>query len=157
MSAKIPMEVLDLLARKITKNVRRMEGALNRLVAHTSLVSNMRPLDVPTAEKLLADTFLQEKSSQVISIEKIQKVIAEFYKIELADMLGPRRVASLASARQVAMYISRKLTSHSLQEIGQLFGGRNHGTVLHAMTTVEETMETNEDFAREVQYLLKLF
>lgn len=155
MSAQIPLEVLDLIARKITKNIRRMEGALNRLKGYTSLVSAAKPLDVATAERLLADTFLQEKSSQTIGVDKIQKLVADYYHVEVGDLLGPRRPANIALARQVAMYISRKLTTHSLQEIGQLFGGRNHGTVMHAMSTVENAMKTDEYLAGAVEYLLK--
>lgn len=155
LSVKIPAEVLDLLARRITKNVRRMEGALNRLIGYASLVSSPGALDVKTAEKLLADAFLQEESSRQTGVEDIQKKTAEYYKVEVADLVGPRRPANIALARQVAMYISRKLTSHSLQEIGQLFGNRNHGTVMHAISSVENAMEQDDVLARAVEYLLR--
>ena len=155
-SADIPVEVLDLLARKITKNVRRMEGALNRLKGYLSLVSNgARRLDVKLAEQILSDTFLLEESSEQVTIELIQKRTAEYCKIDAAEMVGSRRPANIALARQIAMYLSRKLTSHSLQEIGHRFGGRNHGTVMHAISTVTDAMEQDENLRRTVEYLLK--
>lgn len=156
LSVKIPSDVLDLLARKITKNVRRMEGALNRLAGYASLVANKNPLSVEVAEKMLADTFLQEESSQLISVEKIQNQVADYFKVEVGDIVGPRRPANIALARQVAMYLARKLTSHSLQEIGQMFGGRNHGTVMHAISSVENAKESDEVLSRGIDYLLKI-
>ena len=156
LSADIPAEVIDLLARKITKNVRRMEGALNRLKGYISLVAQGgRKLDVALAEQLLSDTFLQEETDEQISIDFIQKKASEYFKVDLVEMLGPRRPANIALARQIAMYLSRKLTSHSLQEIGQRFGGRNHGTVMHAISTVSDTMAQDENLRRSVEYLIK--
>lgn len=98
---------------------------------------------------------MQEESSRQTGVEDIQKKTAEYYKVEVADLVGPRRPANIALARQVAMYISRKLTSHSLQEIGQLFGNRNHGTVMHAISSVENAMEQDDVLARAVEYLLR--
>ncbi len=156
MSVELPAEVIDLLARKITKNVRRMEGALNILAGFVSLVAkNTKPLDLATAEKLLGDTFMQEESSSQISVELIQKKTADYLKIDVSEMIGPRRPANVVNARQIAMYLSRKLTTHSLQELGQMFGGRTHGAVMHAISSIENTMEQDESSKRTVDYLLK--
>lgn len=155
LNARIAPEVLDFLARRITKNVRRMEGALNRLIAYTVLIKDAKALDLPTAEKLLADSFLQEEAAAQVDIPQIQQKTAEYYKIEVSDMIGPRRPANIALARQVAMYLSRKLTKHSLQEIGELFGGRNHGTVMHAIAAVSNSMEQDEKFADVIEFLTR--
>lgn len=155
LNARIAPDVLDFLARKITKNVRRMEGALNRLIAYTALIKDAKALDLATAEKLLADSFLQDEAAAQVDIPQIQQKTAEYYKIEVADMIGPRRPANIALARQVAMYLSRKLTKHSLQEIGTLFGGRNHGTVMHAIAAVSNSMEQDEKFADVIEFLTR--
>lgn len=155
LNASIAPEIVDLLARRITKNVRRMEGALNKLVAYTLLLKGPHTLDLPTAEKLLADSFLQEEGEAQVDVAQIQQKTAEFYNISVSDIVGPRRPANIALARQVAMYLSRKLTKHSLQEIGGLFGGRNHGTVMHAIAAVSTSMEQDEKFARDIEFLTR--
>ena len=155
LNAHIAPEIVDLLARRITKNVRRMEGALNKLVAYTLLLKGSHTLDLATAEKLLADSFLQEEGETQVDVAQIQQKVAEFYNISVSDIVGPRRPANIALARQVAMYLSRKLTKHSLQEIGELFGGRNHGTVMHAIAAVSTSMEQDEKFARDIEFLTR--
>ncbi|MBO7521450.1 MAG: chromosomal replication initiator protein DnaA [Opitutales bacterium] len=154
-SVEIPMDVLDFIAKKITGNVRRMEGALNRLAGFCSLVSSSKKIDIATAQKLLEDFLRQEESSEQITIERILEVVAGSYKVSVDDILGSRRTMGIALARQVAMFASRKLTKHSLEEIGRQFGGRTHGTVVHAISSISNAMETDEDFARYVKSIFK--
>lgn len=154
-SVNIPMEVLDLIARRVTGNVRRMEGALTRVIGYASVVSASNGLNVALAQKLLEDFFKQEEVSELITIGQIQETVAKFYKVEVADILGSRRTMGIALARQVAMFASRKLTKHSLEEIGKSFGGRTHGTVVHAISSISDSMETDEDMARSVKFIFK--
>ena len=146
--------VLDLLARKFTKNIRRMEGALTNLIGYASLVNSENAVTLEKARDLLADAFCEEEESQV-DIEKIQKKTAECFNIDPAEIVGKRRPANIAIARQIAMFISRKLTTHSLQEIGRRFGGRDHGTVMHAIKVVGDAIESDENMRRRVEYLMK--
>ena len=146
--------VLDLLARKFTKNIRRMEGALTNLIGYASLVNSENAVTLEKARDLLADAFCEEEESQV-DIEKIQKKTAECFNIDPAEIVGKRRPANIAIARQIAMFISRKLTTHSLQEIGRRFGGRDHGTVMHAIKVVSDLIESDENMRRRVEYLMK--
>lgn len=150
---EIQPEVLDLLARKFTKNIRRMEGALNNLIGYATL---LKTISLEKAQQLLADAFMQEDENQSIDIEDIQKKTADYFKIDESEMVGKRRPASIAMARQIAMYISRKLTTHSLQEIGKRFGGRDHGTVMHAIRVVDHSINHDENVRRAVEYLMKI-
>ena len=147
--------VLDLLARKFTKNIRRMEGALTNLIGYASLVNSENAVTLEKARDLLADAFCEEEENQSVDIEKIQKKTAECFNIDPAEIVGKRRPANIAMARQIAMYISRKLTAHSLQEIGRRFGGRDHGTVMHAIKVVGDAIERDENMRRRVEYLMK--
>ena len=147
--------VLDLLARKFTKNIRRMEGALTNLIGYASLVNSENAVTLEKARDLLADAFCEEEESQSVDIEKIQKKTAECFNIDPAEIVGKRRPANIAIARQIAMFISRKLTTHSLQEIGRRFGGRDHGTVMHAIKVVSDLIESDENMRRRVEYLMK--
>ena len=153
-SANIGDDVLDLIARRFTKNVRRMEGALNKLIGYSSLINSNEPVSLEKAAYLLADDFVQEKGAAV-DVELIQKKVAEHYHLEVSDIVGKRRTSMISMARQTAMYISRKLTTHTLQEIGKRFGGRDHGTVIHAMRTVETLLEQDEKVKRTVAFLMK--
>ena len=150
---EIHPEVLDLLARKFTKNIRRMEGALNNLIGYATL---LKTISLEKAQQLLADALMQEDETQSIDIEDIQKKTADYFKIDVSEMSGKRRPASIAMARQIAMYISRKLTTHSLQEIGKRFGGRDHGTVMHAIRVVDHSINHDENVHRAVEYLMKI-
>lgn len=143
-------EILQFLAERITRNVRRMEGALTRVASYTTLTS--KALDVPTAERLLQD-ILQEEAQRRISVEKIQQAVVAAYNLHLADMVSKRRPNNIAFPRQIAMYLSRVLTAHSLQEIGDAFGGRDHGTVIHACKTVENMMEQDDSVRQRVNQL----
>ncbi len=153
LGASIDHAVLDLIAHRITKNVRRLEGALNKVVGYMSMGKSV---DLESAQKLLADTFMHEDDNSQIGIELIQGKVAELYKVDVAEMTGRRRTASIAQARQIAMYVSRKLTNHSLEEIGRRFGGRDHGTVMHAIKTVTGAMESDANLRRSIDYLLKI-
>ena len=152
--AQISPEIIEMLARRFTKNVRRMEGALTNLVAYASLVGSNEAMSLAKAQELLAEAFLQEDDNQVVDIQIIQKKIAEYYKVDEAEISGKRRTANIAMARQVAMFIARKLTTHSLQEIGKQFGGRDHGTVMHAIKVVDSAMNQSDQMRRSVEYLL---
>lgn len=148
----IPDDILQFLAQRITRNVRRMEGALVSVASYAKLMK--QPVDVETVERLLQH-ILQEEAQNQITIEKIQKKVVEFYHLRPSDMMSKRRPSNIAFPRQVAMYLSRILTNHSLQEIGESFGGRDHGTVIHACKTVENMMEQDESVKRNVEYLTK--
>ncbi len=150
MKLNIPDSVIQFLAERVSRNVRRMEGALTRVAGYMSLMN--RPVDIPVVEKLLQD-ILQEEARNQITITKIQQKVADYHKIRLEDMSSRRRPSNIAFPRQIAMYLSRMLTSHSLQEIGQAFGGRDHGTVIHACKTVENMMDQDASVKRTVDYL----
>ena len=149
---ELPREILELLAERVARNVRRMEGALIRVVSYSRLRNKV--LDVPTVEDLLRDVFLEEAQNR-ITIEKIQQKVSDYYRIRLSELVSKRRQANIVFPRQVAMYLSRVLTSHALQEIGDAFGGRDHGTVIHACKTVENTMEQERSTKRSVDYLVQ--
>ena len=150
MNLELPDNILNFLAERVSRNVRRMEGALTRVASYAALVNG--PIDIPSVEKLLKD-ILHEEAQNQISIEKIQEKVTEHFHLRQADMLSKRRPANIAFPRQIAMYLSRALTGCSLQEIGNAFGGRDHGTVIHACKTVENMMEQDETVKRNVEYL----
>ncbi|MEM9227744.1 MAG: chromosomal replication initiator protein DnaA, partial [Verrucomicrobiota bacterium] len=152
MNLDLPEHILQFLAQRVSRNVRRMEGALTRVASFAALMKS--PVDIPTVERLLHD-ILQEEAQNKVTIEKIQQKVADYHKLRLSDMVSKRRPANIAFPRQIAMYLSRMLTSHSLQEIGDAFGGRDHGTVIHACKTVENMMEQEESVSRTVDYLQK--
>lgn len=147
--------VLELLARKFTKSIRRMEGALTNLIGYASLINSGNAVTLEKANELLADAFCEENENAAVEIDKIQKKTAESFNIDPSEIVGKRRPANIAMARQIAMYLSRKLTTHSLQEIGRQFGGRDHGTVMHAIKVIGNAMENDENIKRKVDYLLK--
>jgi len=132
-------EVLQFLAQHIRTNIRRLEGAMIRVASYKSLTE--RELDIGTLENLLRDS-LDLEQQEAVTIESIQRVVAEYYDIRLGDMTSKRRPQSIAYPRQIAMYLSRELTQHSLPEIGTAFG-RNHATVLHAHRQISSRMESD--------------
>ena len=150
MPEKLSDAVLTFIAERVKTNVRRLEGALNRVGAFATL--HGRAISVPQVEVLLRD-LLQQEGQQNVSIDVIQRRVAETYDLRLADMTSKRRPANIALPRMVAMYLSRRLTTASLNEIGEAFGGRDHGTVLHANRTIEEKMKADEKLRRIVNYL----
>src|SRR6202043_955695 len=137
MKIKLPDETFEFLANRIRSNVRRLEGALMRVASFASLSG--KALTKEMIEHLLKD-ILQEEARNSITIEQIQRRVAEHFDVRLADMTSKRRPASIAFPRQVAMYLARELTKSSLNEIGDAFGGRDHGTVLHACKLVKKRM-----------------
>jgi len=145
-------EVLEFLASRISRNVRRLEGALIKVATYSKLVQGS--IDVRTAEGLVQD-ILQEEAHNQVSVESIQKKVAEYYDLRVSDLLGRRRPSHIAFPRQIAMYLSRLLTTHPLKEIGDAFGGRDHGTVIHACKTVENIMEQDENVRRNVDFLIR--
>lgn len=151
-AANVSEEVLAFLASRITRNVRRLEGALIKVMTFARLVK--APLDVLTAERLVRD-ILQEESQHAISFEKIQRKVVEYFDLRMSDMSSKRRPSNIAFPRQIAMYLCRILTNHPLKEIGEAFGGRDHGTVIHACKTVENIMEQDESVRRTIEYLTR--
>ncbi|PWC32552.1 chromosomal replication initiator protein DnaA [Azospirillum sp. TSO35-2] len=152
LQASIPMKVLEFLAHKITSNVRELEGALNRIVAHAELVG--RAITLETTQEVLHD--LLRANDRRVTIDEIQKRVAEHYNIRVADMHSARRARAVARPRQIAMYLAKQLTARSLPEIGRKFGGRDHTTVMHAVKKVDELRATDPSFAEDVELLRRM-
>jgi chromosomal replication initiator protein len=149
---QIPHKVLEFLAHRISSNVRELEGALTRITAHATLVG--RPVTLESAQELLRD--LLRANDRRVTIEEIQKRVAEHFNIKLADMQSPRRARSVARPRQIAMFLAKQLTTRSLPEIGRKFGGRDHTTVMHAVKKVEELCSADGGFAEDVDLLKRM-
>lgn len=145
--------VLNYLAEHVSTNVRRLEGALTRVASYMQL-SKAR-VDINILKMLMKDIFQEETTSNT-TIETIQQRVAEFYNLKTSDLLGKRRPANIAMPRQVAMYLCRALTPQSLVEIGLAFGGRDHGTVIHACKSVENMIEQDDVIKRNVEHLRKI-
>jgi len=148
----VPHRVLEFLAHKITSNVRELEGALNRLIAHANLFN--RPITLETTQEVLHD--LLRAQDRRVSIEEIQKKVAEHWNIRLTDMSSARRARAVARPRQVAMYLAKQLTQRSLPEIGRRFGNRDHTTVMHAISRVEELIKTDTALAEDIELLRRM-
>jgi len=148
----VPPKVLEFLAHKITSNVRELEGSLNRLIAHANLFG--RPITLESTQEVLHD--ILKAHDRRVTIEEIQKRVAEHWNIRLADMSSARRARAVARPRQVAMYLAKQLTSRSLPEIGRKFGNRDHTTVMHAVKVVAELIETDADFGERVELLRRM-
>tara|TARA_B100001123_G_scaffold448544_1_gene610119 strand:- start:3011 stop:4405 length:1395 start_codon:yes stop_codon:yes gene_type:complete len=148
-SVDVPQRVLEFLAHRISSNVRELEGALNRVVAYSTLVG--RSITVEMAHEILSD--LLRANDRRVTIEDIQKRVAAHYNIRLADMHSARRARSVARPRQVAMFLAKQLTSRSLPEIGRKFGGRDHTTVMHAVRKVEQLCSEDASLAEDVELL----
>lgn len=149
LNVKLPDEILNYLAENIRANIRRLEGALIRVVSFSSLTGKEITRD--SVEYLLRDTLDQEQQ-QVLTVEEIQKVVSDYYDIRLGDMSSNRRPQSIAFPRQVAMYLSRELTSHSLPSIGQAFA-KNHATVMYACKTVAAKLKIDASFRQSMLVL----
>jgi chromosomal replication initiator protein len=147
---ELPMPVIEFMAQHISKNIRRLEGALIKISSYAALTG--KTLDLATTEHLLKDVLMEEAQNR-LNIEGIQKRVADHYQIRHSDMTSKRRPNAIAFPRQIAMYLSRQLTRHSLQEIGEAFGGRDHGTVIHAVKTVENMMEQDNSVRGSVDFL----
>ena len=152
MGCQVPLKVMEFLAHKITSNVRELEGALNRIVAHSELVG--RAITIESTQEVLYD--LLRANDRRVTIDEIQKKVAEHYTIKLADMHSVRRARAVSRPRQVAMYLCKQLTSRSLPEIGRKFGGRDHTTVIHAVRKVEELRATDASFDEDVELLRRM-
>ena len=152
LGGQIPSKVLEFLAHKITSNVRELEGALNRITAHAQLVG--RGIDIEMAQEVLHD--LLRANDRRITIDEIQKRVAEHYNIRLADMHSARRARAVARPRQVAMWLCKQLTPRSLPEIGRKFGGRDHTTVMYAVRKIEELKASDPALAEDVDLLRRM-
>ncbi|WP_136635958.1 chromosomal replication initiator protein DnaA [Pseudooceanicola onchidii] len=146
---KIAPGVLEFLAHRISTNVRVLEGALTRLFAFSSLVGREITLDL--TQECLAD--ILRASDKKITVEEIQRKVAEHFNIRMSDLIGPKRVRTFARPRQIAMYLAKTLTSRSLPEIGRRFGGRDHTTVIHGVKRVEELKVQDSQIAEDVEML----
>ena len=147
--AKVPPDVVDFLARRITANVRELEGALNRVVAYGTLVN--RAIDLDFTREVLTD--MLRANDRKLTVDDIQRRVAEHYNLKLNDLLSARRAREVARPRQVAMYLAKRLTQRSLPEIGRRFGGRDHTTVMHAVKRIEELRLTDSELDRDVAQL----
>jgi chromosomal replication initiator protein len=151
-SIHVPRKVMELLAHRITSNVRELEGALNRIIANVQLVG--REITLESAQEELHDLLrLRERR---VTIDEIQRRVAEHFNIRFAEMTSARRARAFARPRQVAMYLSKQLTSRSLPEIGRKFGGRDHTTVMHAVRRIEELKDTDPVLAEDVELLRRM-
>jgi chromosomal replication initiator protein len=150
MNVKISDQVIQYIAEKIRTNIRRLEGALIRVASFTSLTGTEITTDA--LENLLRDA-LHEEAKRAITIDEIQRKVAEHFDIRLADMTSRRRPQNIAFPRQVAMYLSRSLTDRSLSDIGDSFGGRDHGTVMHACKLLDERLANDQRLRQTVSYL----
>jgi chromosomal replication initiator protein len=148
----VPSKVMEFLSHKITSNIRELEGALNRLIAHANLFG--RTVTLETTQEVLHD--ILKSHDRRVTIEEIQKRVAEHWSIRLTDMSSARRARAVARPRQVAMYLAKQLTSRSLPEIGRKFGNRDHTTVMHAVSRVTELMERDAGFAEDVELLRRM-
>ncbi|MGK0442130.1 MAG: chromosomal replication initiator protein [Pseudohongiellaceae bacterium] len=147
----LPADAAFFIAQRIRSNVRELEGALKRVIASAHFLG--RSIDIPLIRESLKDLLaLQDKQ---ISLDNIQRTVAEYYKIKISDMMSKRRSRSVARPRQVAMALAKELTNHSLPEIGDSFGGRDHTTVLHACRRIKELEETDADIREDCKNLLR--
>jgi chromosomal replication initiator protein len=149
---RIPPKVMEFLAHKIASNVRELEGALNRIAAHVQLVG--RDITLETVQEVLHD--LLRSNERRVTIDEIQKKVAEHFNIKLGEMMSDRRARIVARPRQVAMYLAKQLTTRSLPQIGRKFGGRDHTTVMHAVRKVEELTRTDPSLAEDVELLRRM-
>ena len=152
MGVELPEEVMNFLANRIRTNIRRLEGALIRVASYATLTG--KKLGLEMVESLLRE-ILSEEGRYTVNIEIIQKKVAEHFDIRLADMTSRRRPENIAFPRQIAMFLSRQMTETSLSAIGDAFGGRDHGTVLHACRLVKDRMEVDANVRQIVSYLEK--
>ena len=148
---ELPHDAAFFIAQRIRSNVRELEGALKRVIAHSHFMG--RDITIELIRESLKDLLaLQDK---LVSVDNIQRTVAEYYKIKISDLLSKRRSRSVARPRQVAMALSKELTNHSLPEIGDVFGGRDHTTVLHACRKINELKESDADIREDYKNLLR--
>lgn len=152
MDVQVPKAVVEFLASKITSNVRELEGALNKVVALSKLVG--REITLENTCEILRD--LLRASEKVITIDEIQRKVAEHYNIKISDMSSEKRMRSIARPRQVAMYLAKSFTSKSFVEIGRKFGGKDHTTVMHALKTIEKLKQSDAEISEDLHILSKI-
>lgn len=148
----IPLNVIEFLASKITSNVRELEGALNKVIAHSTLIG--KEITLENTREILKD--LLRANERIVTVEEIQKKVANRYNIKMSDMSSTSRAREVARPRQLAMYLSKNLTPKSLAEIGRKFGKKDHTTVIHAVKKVEELCRTDLEFKEEVELITKI-
>ncbi len=148
---EIPDKVLEFLAFKITSNIRELEGSLNRIVAHATLVG--RDITIDVAQEVLRD--LLRSNERFITIDGIQRKVCEYYSVKLSDLNSAKRKKEITKARQIAMYLAKQLTTKSLPEIGRSFGGKDHATVIHAVKRVKENISNDKEFEADLEILTK--
>jgi chromosomal replication initiator protein len=148
-AATLPENVAFYLAEQLRANVRELEGALKKVIAHSNYYS--RPITLELVKEAVRDMLSSRRGH--VSIEEIQKVVADYYKIKVADMYSKRRPANIALPRQIAMYLAKELTQRSLPEIGESFGGRDHTTVLHAVRKINESRQLNAEMNHALHLL----
>ena len=148
-TANVPDDVVYFIAEQIKTNIRELEGALIRVVAY-SLIDE-KPVSLPLAKVILKD--MVKETVKVISIEMVQKIVSEFFSVNISDLKNKRRNKNIVLPRQVAMYLSRKLTQHSLPELGSAFGGKDHTTVLHSYKKIEQDIQGNSQLKKTVDQL----
>ena len=148
-NAEMPEEVAFFVAKNVRSNVRELEGALRKILAYSRF--NQKEVSIQLAREALRD--LLSIQNRQISVENIQKTVADYYKIKVADMYSKKRPASIARPRQIAMYLAKELTQKSLPEIGELFGGRDHTTVLHAVRKIAAERQTNTELNQQLHVL----
>ncbi|MGQ0527702.1 MAG: chromosomal replication initiator protein DnaA [Alphaproteobacteria bacterium] len=149
LQAEVPEAVLEFLALKVTTNIRELEGALNRIVAHADVTKQAITLE--TTQDVLSD--LLRAHDRRVTIDEIQRKVAEHYNLRISDMHSARRARNVARPRQVAMYLAKFLTARSLPEIGRKFGGRDHTTVMHAVRKIEELINQDAQIAQDVEVI----
>ncbi|MFP3040520.1 chromosomal replication initiator protein DnaA [Treponema primitia] len=148
----IPDEVIELISRNVSTNIRDLESAMNKLVAYTDIIK--KPVTLEIAQEQLRDNFTSPKQSN-LSIEIIQREVADYYRLSLIDLKGKKRTQSIVFPRQLAMYIARKLTDYSTIEIGQSFGGRDHATVIHSCDKIEGMIRADPKVDSEIQNIMR--
>ena len=147
----VPADVLDFLARTITRNIRELVGGLNKLIAYAQLTG--QEVSLQLAEEQLTD--ILSANRRRITIDEIQRTVCQFYRIDRSEMSSKRRARAVVRPRQVAMYLSKVLTPRSYPEIGRKFGGRDHSTVIHAVRLIEDLRQRDADMDGDVRSLLR--
>lgn len=148
----VPVEVVEFLAKRITSNVRELEGAFNRVVAYATLVG--RPITLDMTRDVLQD--LIRANDRKVTIDEIQRSVADYFNLRLSEMLSQRRARNISRPRQIAMYLSKRLTSKSLPDIGRRFGGRDHTTVMHAVKKIEDLRRDDSGLEDDITRLTRL-
>lgn len=151
-NVELPYEVAFFIAKRIRSNVRELEGALRRVIANAHFTG--KPITIEFVTEALRD--LLALQDRLVTIDNIQKTVAEYYKVKVAELLSKRRSRSIARPRQMAMALAKELTNHSLPEIGDYFGGRDHTTVIHACRKVKELVLEGSDFAEDYKNLMRI-